>query len=759
MIAPKFIDGSTTLFYASKPFARFNSGGEFDLLLESGDRVDRQLLSAWKASETHQEGRKLVLSGVAHLPLFTTDLLVTVTYESVTPQVLKKTIRMVQNNIPRLFVSLKNSLEPLEPPVSYWSFDHADHPGGPAYGILTEDVFPAAGFVLGYNRVVGLLTASGWDNGWNRFGWRRSQHGNLPSPLLSDPAILRTATPEDRLRRKHAVSLTLGESYPLHLISIESADDSNAEYTFFGRQGCTYAILIEACGAISQSMELRAESASLLEILQDNRQSEPSLPVAEDWALYTFRTQALPSTGLYSLRLVRPRGSSIQARGLRLYETVPEPSPCQELRQGVEMVRKLFIFVEDMPPTPRNLRLRSQTALAEGLDFSGTDLQKVLVADVQMLTWQAEPGVHEPLVVPSIYYFEMYFRDAFWILNGVRDRFLNENILRRVGETISPDGNIGNIITAYHGSIEYTHNELAYLYLLWSFLNRKRFGLTPDLDKVHRVAAFIQKTFDPDGDGIVLVNNPQSCIDVMWQNRPCRFAVSQGYYAVTLRAAKEMGVDIPEPYIYSAEQAYRSYYADDGDGQPYFHTFPDNTLGPGGQPVGILSLVDFEPEFLSLYLFNHPMLEPEIVHRTLDRYPVFEHGLMPLLVKTDGTFFTKESHPFGGGSFWKPGTYANGGSWLRQQIITLAVGQYYRWPRAREWMELRLQAELNFDPDNPLSREYLACTGNPSDSAPHRVFGWNIFVLAVQEWLSSIEHLPLYPRSLPRAKRRERGLG
>ena len=90
----------------------------------------------------------------------------------------------------------------------------------------------------------------------------------------------------------------------------------------------------------------------------------------------------------------------------------------------------------------------------------------------------------------------------------------------------------------------------------------------------------------------------------MWQDRPCRFAVSQGYYAVALRAAQSLGVEIPEAYIQSAEQAYRSYYIDDGDERPYFHTFPDNTLGPDGSPVGILSVVDFEPEFLSLYLFD-----------------------------------------------------------------------------------------------------------------------------------------------------------
>jgi hypothetical protein len=108
---------------------------------------------------------------------------------------------------------------------------------------------------------------------------------------------------------------------------------------------------------------------------------------------------------------------------------------------------------------------------------------------------------------------------------------------------------------------------------------------------------------------------------------------------------------------------------------------------------------------------------------------------MPIIVKTDGTFFTKESNPFGGDSFWKEGTYLNGGSWLRWQRIALSVGIHYGWPRAEELMKLRMEAELNFDPDHPLSREYLACTGNPKDSSPHRVFGWNIFILTLLEWL------------------------
>ncbi len=726
--------GCTRILLDGVPVARHNDGGEFSLLAESGDRVDREILPCWKASRWQSEAGRLELSGVTRLASFTTDLQVTVTYERLTSRVLKKTIRLCQRNIPRLFVMLGNTLQPLEPPVRYWSFDQPDHPGGPAYGLLAPDAFPAAGFVLAGDRVVGLLTDSGWRNGWNRFGWRRSQIGNFPAPLAADPALLRAATREERASGRHGVSLTLGESYPLSRIALDSEDRAAGAYRFTGRAGRSYVAVLEARGAGCRTIELRAADSRPLEILRDDRGGQPSFSLLQpDWTLFTFRTGAMEATGEYILQLLdRPEGA---VRGLRLFEQPPDPSPWQELRQGEELVRALFIFAETMQPVPRSLRLASQTALAEGLGFAGSALEKVLYADAAMLTWQAEPGLAEPVVVPSIQYFEMYFRDAFWILNGSRDRFLNENILRRVGETISPDGNIGNIITAYHGSIEYSHNELAYLYLIWSLLNRKRFAAEPDREKVLRVAAFIQRTFDPDGDGTILVNNPQSCIDVMWQDRPCRFAVSQGYYAVALRAARELGADIPERTIAAAEEAYRGYATVDETGVAFFHTFPDNTLGEDGHPVGILSLVDFEPEFLSLYLFDRPLLGDSIVRSTLDRYPVFGPGLMPLIVKTDGTFFTKESNPFGGGLFWKPGTYANGGSWLRQQCITLAVGHCHGWPGADELLRRRLDAELAYDPEQPVSREYLSCTGDPADSAPHRVFGWNVFVITLLEWL------------------------
>src|SRR5665811_490294 len=98
-------------------------------------------------------------------------------------------------------------------------------------------------------------------------------------------------------------------------------------------------------------------------------------------------------------------------------------------------------------------------------------------------------------------------------------------------------------------------------------------GYAPDLEKVRRVTGFVRRAFDPDGDGIVLVNNPQSSADVVWQDRPSRFAVSQGYYALALRVARALGVEVGESEIESAEAAYRGYYADYGAEGAFLHAF------------------------------------------------------------------------------------------------------------------------------------------------------------------------------------------
>ena len=699
--------------------------GEFDLFMQSGDRVDQAEIRSWRALQTHRDGDRLILRGRTRLEQFTTDLDVTICWERINDQVVKKTITLVQNDIPRLFVRLRTSITPAEAPGRYWSFDRIAHDGGPAYGTLTDDVFPAAGFVCPDGLVIGLLTESGWINKWSRPALRRTRHGNVTSVRVTDPALLSTATAAERTQGKHHVSLTLGESWPSAAVPFAHAARG---YEFPGRTGCHYALAFEyQCRNKSQISLCDADGRSLW---------SERLPASGAWTSHVVRSAPVPqgATCYFRFGLDGDANPAVNVENVRLFEISPEPYPWRELLQSTEMTCTLYVYADRMLPTARNLRLKSQTHLAEGSGFQGTELEKVLYGDFRMLTWVVEPGVDQPILVPSTRYFEMYFRDAFWTLNGSNNRALNENILRRIGATIDDDGDPDNIITTWHGSIEHSNNEMAYLYLTWSLLNHRRFGIAPDMAKVRKVAAFIRRRFDPDGDGIVLVNNPQGCVDVMSQSRPARFAVSQGGYAVALRVAKELGIEIAEDYIRAAEAGYRGFYADYGPSGSFLHSFPDNTRGPGGTRIDFVDIADLEPEFMSLLLFGRKILTREMVLNTLAKFPVIR-GCRPACCKVDGTFFSRESNPFEPGLYWRPGTYWNGGSWLRIEYQALAAARMHGLENAEQLMRNRLRAELDNDPDNPVSREYLSCNQDPLDSSEHRVFAWNLFLLRIHEWL------------------------
>jgi hypothetical protein len=220
----------------------------------------------------------------------------------------------------------------------------------------------------------------------------------------------------------------------------------------------------------------------------------------------------------------------------------------------------------------------------------------------------------------------------------------------------------------------------------------------------------------------------------MWQSRPARFAVSQGGYAVALRVARELGVEIAEEYIRAAEAGYRGFYADYKPSGSFLHSFPNNTFGPGGTRVDFVDIADLEPEFMSLFLFGRKLLTREMVLNTLAKFPVIR-GCRPSVCKVDGTFFNRESNPFQPGLYWRPGTYWNGGSWLRIEYQALAVAYKHGLENAKQFMQDRQHAELDNDPDNPVSREYLSSNQDPRDSSEHRVFAWNLFLLAIHEWL------------------------
>ena len=151
------------ILFDGRPVARHSGEGEFSAVFHNADRSLEDRVQHWRATWYAESEDRLRLAGDCQLPNLKATIYVEVEYQLVARQVVRKQIRLHQADIYDLFYQVTNSLEPFEPPASFWSFDQLNCKGGPLH-----EYFPAAGFRSDDNVTVGLLTDSGYRNGWNR---------------------------------------------------------------------------------------------------------------------------------------------------------------------------------------------------------------------------------------------------------------------------------------------------------------------------------------------------------------------------------------------------------------------------------------------------------------------------------------------------------------------------------------------------------------------------------------------------------------
>jgi len=679
-----------------------------DVMYANSDRSihGREVFDSWELTAICGDGCTLICTRL--LQAVNVSLSLQVRY-TVKGGLAEKEITCFQNNTLNLYIGLTQEFIHTDT-KQIWSFDAVENREKCIYGGYSRQAFPAAGMVLNSGEVVGLLMDTGAANGWSRWHLRRTAGGNAPVVTAYDPVLIGET-------ERGGVCFRTGQYYPTYEIAADCV--KNDGVTVFGRKGYHYALEFDCkTAACAVTVRLGGEQ-KLTRIWEEAGRQVLLLPACE-------------KNGAIEVRWETDNPPVF----LQCFEQKREPRPWHQLEQARRETYRFFIYADRFEVTLRNLRKYAQIRLAQALDFSGTTAEKILYADFRMLNWLAEPGLRKPLCVPSIDYFEMYFRDVFWSVNAVEDRELNQTIFSMIKNTIDDQNWVDNIITPYFGSIEKVDNELNYLYVIWSYLNQKRYGTAPDTGQITRVMELVMNRYDPERTGMIKVNNPQSLMDVMWQEEPSLFAVSQGYYALTVKTALALGIDMADSgYLQKTIQGYQSYYIEDHAGKGYLQSFAGNALGDNGEDLKIVSCLDFEPEFLSLYLFDESLLGSRIVRGALESIPVFSGCLMPIIACADGTFFTKERNPFSSGHFWEGGRYANGGSYLRPQYIALAVGKYHGWRPADELMEKRLKVEFETLEDWPVSIEYLDALGNPEKSSDHKVFAWNVFVNRINRWI------------------------
>jgi hypothetical protein len=784
-----------TILYRGQAIARHHAGGEFSAIFQNSERSLEDRTDDWKAASWSGDQTRINLTGEMQLTNLRTTVFVDVMYEVMPSQVVKKTIQLRQTDMFTLLYQLVNRLEPEAAPAKLWSFDHADCKGG-----ALHEYFPAAGFRTLSGVTVGLLTDSGYRNQWSRI-IRRDGTPVKPAPVsIPDLNLYVLPGTDERAQKGAFIQQTFGEATvqlsgedsrtPINLPAASmwkrngeiQVEQQNGIVKLSPRTRKDFVLLpFPAAGGDVYSVHLKYRSTVPIQVHAwdvDNQfqklndltlfnDTAPASPSSFSEFRQSFVVPALQGSGaalVFSLtdfekgcanddRSGRP--PSIEVQDIELSRVATRSEPYHRLEMGSSQTKTVFIFASDaIPDTVRGYRLASQLRLAEALGFKGGETEKVLYADVMMLSWNAEEERVRPMLAPSIWYSaagEMYLRDSFYALNGIHNRDLNEKVFTLWAENQGTNGAINTLVEPSIANLERKSNDSTPLWLMWALLNRRRFSTELQMDKIRRAAKYCLATYDPKREAICTAQFVMGQLDVISYPEGTRILCeNQGILAVLLRVIRELQIpevsaSISESYIAKAEEEYRSYY----DASRGFFIPARNIHDAIGFP-------DIFPEFLSLWLFKRAILTDNMVVSHLNHIPVMlprddcpypaEGGsVRPIFIglpatKTEWSYFTEKWHPMVSDSYAASyackaadGVYYNGGSWMRLEVCGYVTGKLHGWQKAEHAIANRLWAEIHIDEDFPTSQEYLPTDPKNQFFGYHRVFAWNSFVLQALE--------------------------
>jgi hypothetical protein len=645
--------------FDGKPCAH-SGEGEFSATFQNSDRSLDQRVENWRATSCTGTDDHLLLEGECKLTNLNATVFAQVEYRVVTPRVVRKQIRFRQVDMYNLFYQVSNRLEPLEPPASFWSFDQVNCRGG-----ALREYFPAAGFRNGTNLTVGLLTDSGYRNGWTRL-IRRDGKPTKPAPHeVPDVNLYYVCGKAERDQRQFFIKQTFGEALVRDenqssstVISLPRVSewrkqgDVNLEEhdntTVLSVQATRSGVVIPFPAAAPELYSLRFKyrsprqfSVQLWDVdKQLNRLQNISLyndrvgESAGEWSEFQteiFVPSLLGDGGALYISMaqsdqdiaVQPDAGAlrIEIRELQLHRLSTSLQPYHRLEMDRPEAKTSFIFVDErVANTLHDYRLASQRHLADGLGFCGGDTEEALYSDLMMLCWSASPEYRHPMIAPSIWYSaagEMYMRDSFFAANGIHNRELNEGVFNFWAANQGEDGAINTLVEPYMANLERKSNDSTPLWLMWALLNRTRFGTLLPMEKVRRAAEYCLRTYDRRHDGVCWAQFVMGQLDVItYPEGTSELCENQGMLAVTLRVIKELKIPgisehISEDYIQKTESVYRSYY----DPALKF-------IRPTRQINDAIGFGEIFPEFLSLWLFGRKLLTDEMMTNHLERIPV-----------------------------------------------------------------------------------------------------------------------------------------
>jgi hypothetical protein len=597
--------------------------------------------------------------------------------------------------------------------------------------------------------------------------------------MLPDPALVSVATKVERERNEDYVRQTFGEVYNLDAgkelaqrigdnyqkvgnVDIEKqpglitlncnpSDRAGIEMITPMKDQKIYTISFLARGTSPVALKLfRVKNGVKTLELEHGIKYIDHFPVEEnEWTLFKGSIM-VPYIENDSVSMFIGSQSGKQCRleikDLQIAEDQPEIQPYNVMPMGEKVTKTTCIFVEPWK-SHHDYMISSQLRLAEAKGFEGSEIEKMLYANMNMLTWITSVDDFTPFNVPNMNYApDMYNRDSFFSIVSSYNEELNLEIWEQWGNTQTSAGAIATIITPYMGTVEAKGNEATIEWLIWAMMNKRRFGITLPAEKINKAIAYVLNEFDEDRDGICRAHFILGQVDVIdYPVKTDRLAVNQGMFAIALLTIKELGYDISDDYIEKAETGYRDFYDSERKHLLFDRNFPD-----------IISLADLEPEFFSLWLFNRPILTDAMVINHLEQVPILnkvagsphpEFGTTAAICirLTDDAkgyaYLSPAYQPFGefGESNYKDGAgdgyYYNGGSWMRAEYCAYVVGLKHGWTKARSLMENRAWAEINLNPDWPFSKEFIPTKWTSTNTwwTSTRGLCWNVFILMADE--------------------------
>lgn len=750
---------------------------EFSLQLFNNDLSTTANFPQWKGQSWKGSTKQITLSRDAYIKEFDANLSVSVTYQVLNDTIVKKTIDLMQPSMPGMLYILQQTARPAETPKRYTTFEYDSFPGG-----FVHEMFPSAGFITPSNMVVGFLTDAGYKNQYTRNTRRRFSGrggGFVGMRRLPDVNLFSVANLTERAANNNYIRQTFGELYNLDagsstilkapadyrkegnaeiqnqdgLISITGHVGGRAGIEFIAplKDQQVYTISFSCKGNTPLALKLfRVKNGVKTIELEDGVKYIDNFPAVEnEWTV--FKGSILvpyienDSVAMF-IGTQSGKECTLQIKDLQFAEQQPQREPYNILPLGEKVTKTTYIFTEPWK-SHQQFMIASQSRLAEAKGFKGSQIEKMLYANFNMLTWITDVNDFTPFNVPNMNYApDMYNRDSYFSTVASYNKELNLSIWEQWGKTQTLKGGIGTIITPLMGSVEAKDNEATIEWLIWAMMNKRRFGVTLPQDKIKKAVDYVLNEFDSTGDGICRSHFPLSQVDVIDYNpKTDRLGVNQGMLAIALRTIKELGFNVTETHIQKAEKAYRDFYDVKRKHILFDRNFPD-----------IISLTDLEPEFFSLWLFNRPMLTDEMVKNQLDLIPVLnkvansphpELGTTaPICVRV-----TKDAKGFGylSGDYQpfekfgeenysdgkNDGFYYNGGSWFRAEYCAYVVGLKHGWKNAVPLMENRVWAEIYLNPKWPFSKEFIPTKWTTTDSwwPSTRGLCWNVFILMADE--------------------------